>query len=212
MNLLAFDLETHKIQPGLLAPPIVCGSFAGPGGFQSLFAKQQTLEYVEGNLLTLSTTWVGANIAYDFGCILAARPDLMSLVWLAYEECRVFDVQIASSLNAIHDGRMRDGDLYRRDGTKIQSGRYSLDECVQEWLGRRDAKQNDRWCTSYALLEKMPLHLWPADARQYPIDDAVNTLEVAQAQLKSAKNLHDQPAQAHAAFAIHLGGHLGASN
>jgi len=28
VSLLSFDLETHLIQPGLLAPPIVCGSFA----------------------------------------------------------------------------------------------------------------------------------------------------------------------------------------
>lgn len=205
-TLLAFDLETHLIQPGLLAPPIVCGSFAGGGARQpSLASKKHTLNILE-SYLDGEVTWVGANIAYDWACVLAAKPDLFPSIWKAYEEGRVYDVQIAATLNAIADGRMHDGDLYRKDGTKIQSGRYSLDECVREWLRRGDAKQNDRFRLSYALLEGLPIEQWPEDARQYPIDDAVNTLEVAEAQLKGGcRNLNDLPTQVHAAFCIHLG-------
>lgn len=202
-TLLAFDFETHLIQPGLLAPPIVCGSFASAHD-SILVNRAVALKMLEENLPG-STILVGANVAYDFGCLLAARPDLFPLVWKAYEEARVFDVQLAASLNAIAEGRMRDGDLFRRDGSKIQSGRYSLDECVREWLGRDDAKSNATWRLSYALLEHLPIESWPAEARQYPIDDAVNTLQVAEAQLKSAKNLSDLPRQAHAAFCLHLG-------
>ena len=208
-SLLAFDLETHLIQPGLLAPPIVCGSFAGPHGFQSLLAAPQTLMYLEGSLASVSTVWVGANIAYDWGCILAVRPDLLPLVWKAYSEERVFDVLIAGTLDAISAGRLRSDDgptkLFMRSGKKIQSGRYSLESVVEDYLGRADAKRNDRWRTSYALLEHMPIEQWPEEARQYPIDDAVNTLEVAEVQLKQCQNLHNLPAQAHAAFCAHLG-------
>ncbi len=205
LNLLAWDTESHLIQPGLLAPPIVCGSFAGPGGFQSLLDRERTLMYVEGCLASTTTVWTGANIAYDWGCVLAARPDLLPLVWKAYEEGRVYDVLIGATLDALYAGRLRDGELYRKDGTKIQSGRYSLKEVVSEYLGRDDAKANDRWRESYALLDGIPLSEWPEDARQYPIDDAVNTLLVAEAQLKSAQNLHDMPTQAHAALCYHLG-------
>jgi hypothetical protein len=166
--------------------------------------RAEALGFVEAHL-NGDVTWCVANGAYDFGCVLAARPELMPLVWKAYVEGRVFDVQIAATLNAIHEGRMNDGDLFRRDGTKIQSGRYSLQECVKEWLGRDDAKKNDRWRLSYALLDGIPINEWPEDAKQYPVDDAVNTLEVAQAQLAGAKNLGNQSAQAHAAFCIHLG-------
>lgn len=210
MRLLSWDLETHKVQPGLLAPPIVCHALAwrtSDGGIDSVVHEKyrdQGIIAVEG-LLKDDDTWVGANIAYDFGCLLAERPDLFPLVWRAYEEGRVFDVQIAASLNAIAEGRMRDGELFRRDGSKIQSGRYSLAECVKEWLGRDNAKEHDRWRLSYALLEKLPLEQWPWDARQYPVDDVTNTLEVAEAQLKTAKNLHDMQTQAHSAFCVHLG-------
>lgn len=216
MTLLSFDLETHLIQPGLLAPPVVCWSAAMRGESGKIITtlctetdfsgplSQAELEFDES--FAGRSTYVGANIAYDFACVLAARPDLMPLIWRAYEEGRVHDVQIAATLNAIAEGRMREGELYRRDGTRIMSGRYSLDECVKEWLGRDNAKENDRWRLSYALLEHLPIDQWPEDARQYPIDDAVNTLLVAEAQLKApAKNLCDLKAQCHAAFAIHLG-------
>ena len=212
-SLLSWDLETHLIQPGLLAPPIVCGSFACrdqyPDPATFLHDKERTLLAVEHFLAAPDRAWVGANIAYDWGCILAVRPDLLPLIWKAYAEERVFDVLIAGTLDAIHDGRLRSEDgpteLYMRNGVKIQSGRYSLESVTTDYLGRSDAKRNDRWRKSYALLEHLPIDQWPEDARQYLIDDAVNALEVAETQLKVCNNLHNLPAQAHAAFCAHLG-------
>lgn len=221
MKLLSFDLETHLIQPGLLSPPIVCGSRAfregvGEGSlFSKLLTKDDVHELFAANtlekLLDGSEVIVcGANIAYDFGCVLAEWPEFFPLIWNLYERECVMDVQIAASLNAIAEGRMHDGDLYRRDGSKTK-GRYSLDECVREWLGRTDAKGHDRWRLSYALLEDIPFSEWPWDAKQYPVDDAVNTLLVAEAQLGltpgivGAQNLQDLARQCHAAFCLHLG-------
>ena len=109
MSLLSFDLETHLIQPGLLAPPIVCGSFAARDQLrvnQLGLARDGLLFRQTSSLVTLladrrgafdavatnlheERVWVGANIAYDFACVLAAQPDLMPLIWRAYEEGRV---------------------------------------------------------------------------------------------------------------------------
>lgn len=205
--LLSFDLETHLIQPGLLTPPIVCGSFAPQNKVVKsyLLPKKETLSEVADLLENDSLVWVGANLAYDWGCVLAVRPDLLPAIWQAYEEERVFDVLIAGTLDAIFDGRLREGELYAKDGKKIQKGRYSLETIVHDYLGRSDAKKHDRWRKSYALLEHLPISEWPEDARQYPIDDAVNTLEAAEKQLKVCQNLHDLPRQAHAAFCTHLG-------
>ena len=209
--LAAFDLETHLIQPGLLTPPIVVGSrcrrFEGKL-LSNLFTKEDVEIFCRNAADRADKTGeivVGANIAYDFGCVLAEWPELFPYIWNLYERGCVMDVLIAAGLNAIAEGRMKEGDLYRRDGSKIQSGRYSLDECVSEWLGRKDAKARDRWRESYALLEGIPFEEWPYDAKQYPIDDVENTLLVAEKQLESAKNLGDLPAQCHAAFCIHLG-------
>jgi hypothetical protein len=214
MSLFSYDLESHLIQPGLLTPPIVCASWAtavGAGSYGSDLTSAgedrllQNVEHFEEEINKLDNIWTGANIAFDFGCLLAVRPDLLPLIWRAYKEARVFDVQIGCSLNAIYDGRMKEGDLYRYDGSKIQSGRYSLDEVVKETLGRTDAKGHDRFRLSYALLEHLPIEQWPWDARQYPLDDASNTLEAAEVILAKYKNQHDLPAQVHSAFCIHLG-------
>jgi hypothetical protein len=215
-SLLSFDTETRLIQPGLLAPPVVCWSAAWRRLDNNEIASKLCTEtdfsgpHSEATLgfsgdFGSDTVYVGANIAYDWGCVLAVRPDLLPLIWKAYEEERVFDVLIAGTLDAIYDGRLREGELFAKDGKKIQKGRYSLETVVIDYLGRSDAKRNDRWRKSYALLEHLPISEWPEDARQYPIDDAVNTLEVAEKQLKVCQNLHDLPRQAHAAFCTHLG-------
>jgi DNA polymerase-1 len=214
MGLLSFDLETHQKQPGLLTPPIVCGSFTRrdeADKFQSeLLRTDAVIERVARELENTENLWVGANITYDWGCILAVRPDLFEHIWLAYEEARVYDVLIAATLNAIADGRIRNegggSQLFRFDGSIIPKGAYNLQEVTREWTGRHDAKRNDRWRKSYYLLEHLRTEEWPWDAQQYPIDDVENALESCERQLaKPARNLEDLPVQVHAAFSAHLG-------
>lgn len=229
-NATAFDCETHRIQPGLLAPPLVCASDAVWNGERSdgtlMLAGDARNLFV--SLLSSDRTIVGANIAYDMLVMAqdAARRgiDLMPLIFDAYEAGRVFDIQIAEALNAIATGYLgKDprtaSDPFAasplKDPTTGKRGRYSLAICVDLVLGRVDAKANDRFRQSYALLEGVPIEQWPAEARIYPVDDACNTLDVALAQAglipradnkKQANlNLHDLSAQTYAAFAMHLG-------
>ena len=222
MALFSWDTETFLIQPGLLSPPIVCHSFAKDSAMQEhtpMLLRKGTGTYEIKLLLERGHTVAGANIAYDFGCLLAEKPDLFPLVWKAYEEGRVWDVQIAATLVAIAEGRLRDGELFDRKGQKMKDGkgrmtsRYSLDNCVREWLGRDNAKSNDRFRMSYALLENVPMEYWPDDAKQYPIDDAVNTLEVAEAQkawaTQTGFDFTDLKVQCHAAFCAHLSAMVG---
>ena len=61
-------------------------------------------------------------------------------------------------------------------------GRYSLREVVRQVLGRDNAKANNRYRLSYALLRGTPIAEWPFEARTYPIDDAINTFEAGLAQ------------------------------
>ena len=95
---------------------------------------------------------------------------------------------------------MKDGELYRRDGTRIMSGRYPSTSASREWLGRDNAKENDRFLTLLRALENTPIEQWPEDARQYPIDDATNTLLVAEAQPQVSEEPVRSSAQCHAAF------------
>ncbi len=217
-KLVAFDTETHLIEPGILIPKLVCGSTASVVDSRvagKLLSRRDALSHV-GELLAGDAVIVGANIAFDMAVVSKADPALLSLVFKAYEEGRVFDIQIAQALHAIAEGNLfldpRTGEPFRTKSGR--RGRYSLERCVDLVLGRENAKENDRWRLAYALLEDIPMEEWPEDAKQYPIDDAVNTLEVAIAQLKGGgpgctpgphRNGEDLVNQVEAAFALHLG-------
>lgn len=216
---VALDTETFFIEKGILAPPLVCGSVAQvrDGGIAGeLLDRSRTLSLAR-SLLSGDAVIVGANIAYDFGVLAKAQPSLLPLIFKAYEEDRIYDVQIAQALNAIYDGNLyqdpRTGEQLRNPDTN-RPARYSLQICVDLMLGRPDAKKHDAWKGSYALLADVPISEWPEDARVYPVDDAVNTLEVALAQVNGGgagciqgplHNLEDVSNQVAAAFALHLG-------
>ena len=196
---VAFDTETHMIQPGLLAPPLVCASLAEykPDAGRvvgALLDKDRARRSFEA-LLAGPYTIVGANIAYDMLVMAydAARRgiDLMPGIFAAYEAARVFDLQIAEALHHVAIGYL--GKDPRTSATPSEAsplkdpetgkqGRYSLNIVADLVLGRRDAKANDRFRSSYALLEDTPIEQWPPEARIYPVDDACNTLEIALAQ------------------------------
>ncbi len=214
-KLLAYDLETHLIQPGLLSPPIVCGSIAYRNRDDLISGQLLTKEMAlaDANIwLNSDKVICGMNIAYDFGCLVAEDASFLPLIFRKYERGQVHDVGIALMLHLIALGCSRDGELFDpRNMSKLKdpakgkiTNRISLAVCVDVCLDRGDAKKNDRWRLSYALLEATPQSQWPDYARQYPVDDAVNTLEVAEWQLKNCRNLQDLSAQCETAWALHL--------
>ncbi len=208
MRPLAFDLETALIRPGVLAPEIACLSWAESPDAKGLLVDLPAIRKFAETALKGDAVLVGANIAYDFGCLLAEWPDLLPLVWAKYERGEVRDVIIRQTLTAIAEGRLRDGELLARTGLRMTDGkgrmtsRYSLDVCVKEVLGRNDAKENDAYRLRYGELIGVPLAQWPEEARQYPVDDALNTLLVHLGQTDDHGK--DAAAQAHTAFCLHL--------
>jgi uncharacterized membrane protein len=135
-------------------------------------------------------TICGANIAYDMLCMavdFAERGvDIMPQIFAAYEAGRVWDLQGAEALHAIAHGHLgkdpRNGFQKLRDPITRKMGRYSLSICLDLVLERVDAKVNDKYRMSYALLEDTPIPEWPLEARVYPVDDACNTLDICLAQ------------------------------
>lgn len=200
---VALDLETHQIQPGLVSPPIVCGSLARWTGVRvegEIVDAAGAVEAFRQILADDRLTLTGANIAFDVICEVVACARLLGLdvmpdVLRMYDPTRgairgevlgrVLDVQRFEELHAIARGHLGyDPHTMKKlmDPVTHRPGRYSLRECVKQALGRDDAKVNDRYRCSYALLEGLPIAQWPLEARTYPIDDAVNTHEVALAQ------------------------------
>ncbi len=219
---MSFDVETHLIQAGLLAPPLVCGSVAWfdqhahqmhevlrdaeeqglhdqadqiravmPRGnpIQGRLLREDHAVSAFESYLETQTIIVGANIAFDL-LVMAVRiaregRDPMPGIFRMLAEDRVWDVQIAEALDAVAAGCLNmdprsGGPLINPDTGR--RGRYSLATCVDLVLGRADAKVNDEWRERYAELHPIPIEQWPQTARDYPVDDAVNTLEVGLAQ------------------------------
>lgn len=187
---IAFDTETHKIQPGLLAPPLVLGSCAvwdpSVGVRGDLLDKPGALDLFVSALHNPDAILVGANIAFDM-LVMAhyaagKGSDILPFIFNAYEQERVYDVLIAEQLHAIANGLLgkdpRTGKPIRDPITGKPAG-YSLATTTQFVLGRTNAKANDKFRGSYALFDGLPLDQLPPEAQVYPVDDAVNTLQVA---------------------------------
>lgn len=236
---VSFDTETHLIQPGLIAPPIVCASVA-KGANGQILDKTQALEVLE-KLLDTSAIIIGANIPYDMlvMAMYAARQgvNLLPRIFDKYNREEVYDIQIAEQLHALAEGHLGVNPRTHAPLKSPSTGKpahYSLEVVTDLVLGRANAKVNDRWRLSYALLEDMPISEWPDDARTYPIDDAINTIDCAIGQTapaqgsnsypsggtgswpmgytKSAdgrpmrnRNLHDLSRQCYTAWCLHLG-------
>lgn len=228
---VAFDTETHSITDTVLAPRLVCGSVAAfdaeaPGGVGPgfLLGRDEAFSTFREILDDPHAVLVGANIAFDLAVILDEHPEWIFDIFGLLDQGRVFDVLLAQGLEAIaggHLGLNHDLSDMRKPSTGKIAKRYSLEVVVQQVLGRADAKANDDYRSGYGDLEPIPMESWPVMARQYPVDDAVNTLETAVAQATGVGKRPDQPntgpnrnlqalaGQCRAAFAEHLASIMG---
>lgn len=207
MRIVAFDYETRLIRPGMLAPDPVCLSFAANEEYDDakcgVFAEFEIPDGFFEWLLSADVI-VGANTAFDMAVMLASRPHLAKLIFDAYAEGRVVDVQLNQQLidNAL--GRL--GGYVKHDGRKVEY-RYNLAELEERLCGRdRSAqKTGDAWRFRYHELIGVRSDDYPMPAWQYALDDSTGALEVLDLQLaQSAPLLENAPAQAAAAFALHL--------
>lgn len=199
---LAIDSETHLIQPGLIAPPSVVWSIAESyrGALSgALVPKPRMQQLWPGIFADQRVTLIFANAPFDLLVHAADEArlgnDVMPQIFDLYDpgrtivrghcDGRVYDALMVERLHAIAQGTLG---LDHRTGKKLKNketgrdGDYSLDLTTSLVLAREDAKDNDRFRLKYALLENVPIPQWPFEARQYPVDDAKNTLEDALAQ------------------------------
>lgn len=106
-----------------------------------------------------STLFIGANVAFDFGCVLEAYPDLRPAVFRAYRENRVTDVQIRQRLIDIAGGCY--GGWFGAKGVFIKYA-YDLESLAKRNVGM--VLQKDAWRLSYGNFIGVPLSQWPAKA------------------------------------------------
>lgn len=197
--LWAFDTETWLILPGLLAPPLVCGSWAISED-QGIQSRDDTIRSFRWALGT-DQVIVGQNLAYDIGVMATADPSLLPLIFAKYERGEVFDTMISEQLIQIHEGTLGLTEMHGHGGG------HSLEDLARKYLGldlSQDKHGPDAWRLRYAELDGIPLEQWPEAARAYPIRDARVTYDIAALQIKDGRNLHDLPAQCRAHLVLHL--------
>lgn len=204
MSLVSLDLETHLIQPGLAAPPIVCGSYAD-ATHATVVLREAILEKFR-MMLASQCVIGGANIVYDLGCFAAHDPRLIKAIFDALDHNRITSTDI---LEALHDNARG---LMFKEANGAPFGRYSLAQLENRYLSidRSEEKHGENaWRLRYGELDGVPLEQWPQEAIEYPRRDARGTYDVLTRQLDlnaehPRQNLQCVPDEMRAAWALRL--------
>lgn len=204
---VGLDTETRLIQPGLLAPPMVCVSFAEQHPGQAGVALwSDDLSWLRRYLE--SATLILHNAAFDMAVLAAFDDTLLPLIFKAYDEGRIKDTKIRQQLIDIGRGRKSiNGVPFAIRGGELVRASYSLADLEQLYFGRdRSSEKNDpdSWRLRYAELEDIPVDQWPDAAYDYALADAEGALEVYEAQEVDKEYLATEDLQARADFALHL--------
>jgi hypothetical protein len=142
----------------------------------------------------------GANFAFDACVLMRAYPRLTSLIYKAYADGRIRDIQ--------HNQRLIDLAHGSLNGYRLSTGVshpyfYNLAALYERYgCGQLD-KSQDTWRLRYAELIGVDLRDWPDAAIEYAKLDALATLKVDRLQQAFAEFIVDGPAQARAALALH---------
>lgn len=211
---IAWDTETALIRPGVCAPELACVQVStldpqrehydpsqAPTYPATVLEAQDGLDALEGWLRDGNTLFVGAHVAFDFAVAMQNRPSLIPLVFQAYWENRVTDIQTRQKLLDIAAGCYR-GEI---KGHRFVKYLYSLADVTRRLLRWNLSKPKivdgvnttpDHWRLRYGELIGVPIEQWPAGAIEYAKDDARATLGCWYVQEAHSAFLDDQYRQA----------------
>ena len=161
MNVLAFDTETCLIRPALLAPPMVCLTWARPGLKPKIVHAMDALPVLRSWLTDSTVCLVGHFVAYDMAVICARFPELVPLVFAAYRSGRVTCTKKRQQLLDIAGGVFR--------GRIGEKGKWITHEYTLEALSRRHLgrpMQKDGWRLEYGNFLDVPIDNWPEKAKE----------------------------------------------
>ncbi len=192
--MIAFDTETHAIQPGSLTPRLVCLAVSD-GQKQCLFNREEAIMWAR-NFLPISPALGGHNVSFDLAVLCNEDPSLLPLVYAALDEGRIYDSMILEKLHDIGRG-------------KLGHDSYSLGGLESRYFGKsRDSEKHgpDSWRLRYGELDGVPIAEWPRAAKEYPLRDARGTWDLINLQLtRSGRlNIPCHREEMKAAFALHL--------
>jgi DNA polymerase-1 len=210
MRVLAWDLESHLIKPGRLAPRMVCLSWATKDDNGDLHTglcdRADGLKFARAALEDDGVIMVGHNHLFDLGVIAAEDPTLLPLIFAKLEKGLARDTLTRQRILDIATGESK---FFVDEDGNAQPSKYSL-AALSYRLNKKFLKKEDTWRLRYAELDGVPISEWPEDASQYAIDDGITTLEVYETQDRLAgvpdkvAEIPDADRQHRAAWALYL--------
>lgn len=185
MKFLAFDTETHRFGLANMAPRIVCVSLydGNTARLTKLREGAEALDRAMTEALAGGPALVGHNVAYDMACVLSSMPELAPKIWQCYDKGVVQCTLLREQLLDIANGQLR----FEFDAAgEIRKVDYGLADIYKRRFAKILEKPDDIRL-NYADLEGTPLAQWPKAAREYALNDARATWEIAQAQSQQAR-------------------------
>lgn len=178
MNFAVLDRETFLMQPSVLAPRSVSlvVDVQGDELIHSHFDRQTDRDR---SYRAFAERPVGANLAFDAAVTLVEFPELTETLWDAYDQFRAWDVLVAEKLIDLAKGQLR---WHVGPQGPVRVG-YSLGEIVQRRFGH-EMKKDDGVRMRFGTLAGVPIEAWPANAREYAVEDLAWTRRVLQDQLR----------------------------
>lgn len=208
LEVVGWDLETHPIGPGAIAPKPVCISIACDG-IEAVYATcEKDFEEALDFIFSSTVRSVGHFIAYDLACILFHYPQYAERMFKCLDDGLVVDTMVREKLRYLADT----GDLKYitlPDGTQKPIA-FQLTDLELKYLDidRSAEKDNtsDNWRTNFAALDGIPASQYPPEAYEYSKADAVNVRKIYFKQFEKAhpQAFSTDAFQTRASFALYL--------
>lgn len=160
-TLVSIDTESELIAPGLQAPPLVCLQWETAETSAIVHARlerigcRNTVSY----FLWPDKDWIvtGHHVAFDMAVIGAHFPELIPMIFDAYEMGRIRCSLIREQLLDIAEGTRK----------KL----YGLEDVANRYPGVPGKNAKDTWRLRFAELANVPVDQWPVEARDYALGD-----------------------------------------
>lgn len=199
---VAFDNETFLIESANIAPPMVCLSHCVDGDSADVIHRRDPACYRFVRwMLESNHEIVGQNTPFDLGVFASEWPELLDLIFAAYDADRVVDTMVRQKLLDIARGVYRG---YRNGITGIWiEYKYHLGDLAKRHEYPEDLDK-DTWRLRYNELYDVDVAQWPEGAKSYSLHDAMSTFWVWASQETDKQFLKDQYRQSRAHWALHL--------
>lgn len=187
--MIVFDVETAKITQARVIPPIACCAFATYSESFVLHVND-TYQCVE-SMLRSDFPIIGHHVAFDLTAVMSQWPQLIPLVFRAYDNDRVYCTEVRQKLIDIADGCYRE---FYRSSQGPRLIKYSLEASVKRFFNH-DMLGKGTTQLEYGSLINVPWELWPERHKTYPKEDVIWERRLFNTQQHSINLLDDQHRQ-----------------